>query len=260
MLQVSKNLRWVTICIVSEYPLSPYFIFGVMYSSSKIAWTSESITTKSQEGAPSLMGLSSHNTVRMLCWGSRGTVDSLNPVTQEVPGLLFPFPNSCPQNSFLTYHWYFHCLLSCCPKSGLGNCQWRYSTCVVILGNKYVLDTLLSPLLKASHLSPRQSNPVRDILSLSPFYRWRHWGMERFSTLPRSQNWQWRKQESNLGSGSTIPQYYGPLWLTSTQNPVFLWGCICPPTDHMIWVELTTLPGESCYPVLAHQSHKLCWP
>lgn len=53
MLQVSKNLKRVTIGIVSKYLLSSYFIFGTLYSSSKIAWTSESITTKSKEGVTS---------------------------------------------------------------------------------------------------------------------------------------------------------------------------------------------------------------
>lgn len=44
---------------------------------------------------------------------------------------------------------------------------------------------------------------------------------------------------------STIPQYHGPLWLTPTQNHSFPLGMHLPPTDHMIWLELTTLPGST---------------
>lgn len=37
------------------------------------------------------MGLSSHNTVQMLCWGSRGTVDSLIQSLKKSQGFSSPF-------------------------------------------------------------------------------------------------------------------------------------------------------------------------
>ena len=120
-LQVSHNLRWVIICLVNEHPLSSYFIFIISHSFSKIAWTSEPITTKSQRGS-SKPDEAEHLQHRMLFWGSRGTVASPDVSLKKSQSCLSPFPHGCLQNSFLTRNWHFYSLFSCCPQSALGNC------------------------------------------------------------------------------------------------------------------------------------------